>query len=303
MAAERRCLARRRVDGPRGPSQPGRGPGLRGNDGSGPGRQPLLPEAARPRHGRVARAPRRGLPPERDGPPRRLGGRRGRRRQGRSLRRATRGVARPPLPQPRRRHLRGRDGGRGPARPRQHVAVALRRRGQRRRPGPPARDPHRPRPLRERREGTFHPGGRRLSLLAAAPGLAHLRQHGGLRPRRLPRPLPLHLLLLHRAERGQGGDAHSLPRRGERAARRALPQRRPGALPGRDRGDRSRREQRPLRLRRRLGRLRRRRLARPARGQRLRPQEPLPQPGTRRTARSASGTWRRRRESRTTARG
>ena len=62
-------------------------------------------------------------------------------------------------------------------------------------------------------KGRFTRDRGRLPVPAAAPGLAHLGGHGRLRPRRLPRPLPLHLRLLHRRERGQGGPALALPRR------------------------------------------------------------------------------------------
>ena len=53
----------------------------------------------------------------------------------------------------------------------------------------------------------------------ATPGLAHVDGDGRLRPRRLPRSLPVRLFVLLRRGRGQGGHAHALLRRPQRPAR------------------------------------------------------------------------------------
>ena len=193
---------------------------------------------------------------------------------------------------------------RRPARARQHVAVALRRRGQRRRPGPRAGDAQRAssssrttaRDVSPRSTDAF----RFQRPLRGSPTSVAMADYD--RDGFLDVYLCTYSYFIGRA-RTRRGRPRPTTTRVNGPPERALPQRRARALRGRHRGGRPRPEQRPLQLRRRLGRLRRRRLARPARGQRLRAQEPLPQPGTRRTARSASGTWRRRRESRTTGRG
>ena len=164
--------------------------------------------------------------------------------------------------------------------------VALRRRRQRRRPGPGPRHERGARAVPERREGSLHPRPRRLPLqggaLRARPcrwrwptttatasstsTSAPIPSTIGASEDKAGTPMPYH-------------DAQNGP------PERPLPERRPRALRGRDPRSGPRREQRPLPLRRRLGRLRRRRLARPAGGQRLRTEEPLPQPRACRTGR------------------
>ena len=142
----------------------------------------------------------------------------------------------------------------GRRRPRPHVAVALRGRGQRRRPGPDPAHAQRAAAVRQRRQGPLHARRRRVPVRASRlQGVAHLRRHGRLRPRRLPRPLPLRLRLLHRRQRGQGGPALAVPRCAERPAERAAPERRPRAVRGGDRGGGPGPEQRPVQLRRRPG--------------------------------------------------
>ena len=183
-------------------------------------------------------------------------------------------------------HVRGRDRARRARRPRRHGAVALRRRGQRRRPGSRARDRDAGRcSSSTTARAASRPSPDAFRFAAAAPGRADLDRDGRLRPRRLPRSLPVRLLVLLRRGRGQGGHAGAVLRRAQRPARRPLPQRRARALRRRHAGGGPRRGQRPLSLRRGLGRLRRRRLARPAGRERLRHEEPLSQPRAARRAR------------------
>ena len=182
--------------------QPRRGPGLRrGHDGRPRGKR-LLPPPAQHRLRRLGRHAGLGLRPRLERPPRRLGRGRRRRRPRRHLRRPAARLPQPALPGPGRRHLRGRDGERGPRHPRGHAAVALRRRGQRRRPGPGRRHQHGTGALPQRRRGPVRPRPGRLPLREGAPGRAHVDGDGRLRPRRLPRPLPVRLLLLLRRGRG-----------------------------------------------------------------------------------------------------
>ena len=103
--------------------------------------------------------------------------------------------------------VRGRHRARGARRARRHGAVAVRRRRQRRRSGPGARRPGRSRCcFRERRQrAASRPLRDAFRFDAADPGLADVDRDGRLRPRRLPRPLPLRLLVLLRRRRGQGG--------------------------------------------------------------------------------------------------
>ena len=215
-----RRLARPRVDGVRASAEPRRGPRLRRGHEGRPRRKRLLPPPARPRPSTPGCATiDSGLTRDSNG------------HHGVSVGDADgdglddlyvaqpAGPAEPALPGPGRRHLRGRDGARGPGRPRRHLAVALRRRGQRRRPGPGPSLERGAGAVPERRHGPLHARPRRLPLPGGAAGLAHVDGDGRLRPRRLPRPLPLRLFLLLRRGRGQGGHAHALLRRPERPAR------------------------------------------------------------------------------------
>ena len=106
--------------------------------------------------------------------------------------------------------LRGRDRGGGPGRARQHVAVASSPTSTTTATRTSCWSPQAGLLLfTNDGKGSVHAGARRLPRAAAAPGLAHLGGHGGLRPRRLPRRLPLHVLVLHRRQRGQGGHRRS----------------------------------------------------------------------------------------------
>ena len=189
-------------------------------------------------------------------------------------------------------------------RARRHVAVALRGRRQRRRRGP--RSSSRAagrccsrttarrgsRACRTRSSSRNHSQG---SLTSAAA--ADYDRDGFVGP------LPLRLLLSDRRQRGQG--------RARRRRITTLRTARPNVLLHNDGHGQfvdvtdavgPRREQRSIQLRGRVGRLRRGRLARPARRERLRAQEPLPQPGPGQRAGALQGRGRTRRASRTTAR-
>ena len=275
-------LARHRVDGARAPAQPRARADLRRRDPAGIRRQCVVPPAARTGAGLLGREPRRRLRAPGHGTSRRLRGRLRQRRPGRRLRVPARGPAQPALPQPGRRHLRRRDRSGRRRRARPDVGGALRGRGQRRRPGPDPAHADRAPALRQRRQGPLHPRPRRVPAQEAAAGLADVGGDGGLRPRRVPGPVPVHLRLFHRRQRGQGRAARPVSRRPQRLAQGAAPQRRPRPLRRRHRGGGARPEQRRVQLRRHLGRLRRGRLARPAGGERLRPEEPLPQRRARR---------------------
>ena len=133
-------------------------------------------------------------------------------------------------------------------------------------------------------KGHFTPRGGRLPVRPAAAGRADVDVRGGLRPRRLRRPVSVRLFLFLRGRRGQGRHAGAVLRRAERTARDPASQRRPRPFRGRDERGRTRRRKRSLSLRRRLGRLRRRRLARSPGRERLRDEEPVPQPRMRGTA-------------------
>ena len=197
------------------------GPHLhRGHDGR-LRRDRLVPAPAQHRLRRLGDDARLGARPRLERPPRRRGRRRRRRRARRRLRRPAVRVSQPAVPGPRRRHLRGRDGALRARHPGGHAARALRRRRQRRRPGPLLLAQLGSGPLPERRDRPLHPGPGRLPLRPRPAGCAHVDGDGRLRPRRLPRPLPVRLLLLLRRRRGEGGHAHALLRRDERPAQRA----------------------------------------------------------------------------------
>ena len=114
VAADAVGLAGRRVDGHLTPGSRAAGAGLHRGHRGRPRGERLVPPPARRRPGRVGRDPRLRAHPRLERPPRRLGGGCGRRRPGGPLRRAARGAAQPPLPGPRRRHVRGRHGARRP---------------------------------------------------------------------------------------------------------------------------------------------------------------------------------------------
>ena len=132
-------------------------------DGGGARGEPVVPAPADPGTRPVACHHRLRLHAQLDGAPRRVGRGRRRRRPRRSLRGAAGRPARPPVPEQGRRHVRGRDREGGPAGARRDLAGDLRRRGQRRRPGPDPRGHGRgPAPVPERRQGALQPGSRRL---------------------------------------------------------------------------------------------------------------------------------------------
>ena len=140
------------------------------------------------------------------------------------------------LPRTRRRHVRGRHRRGRPRRPRRHRAVAVRRHRQRRRPGPGARDRDRSRCCSSTTaEGTSRVADDAFRFASAAAGRADVDRDGRLRPRRLPRRVPVRLLVLLRRRRGQGGHADAVLRRAQRPAGRAVPQRRPRPVRRRDR--------------------------------------------------------------------
>ena len=213
-----------RVDGARPPAEPRAGPRLRRSDGGGARRERLVPRAARARPRRLGGEPRRALHAAGHGAPRRVGRRLRRGRPGRRLRLAAGGAPQPPLPQQRRRHLHRRH-----------------RRGRRRRSR--ARRPSRSSPTwtttATRTSSSSPARGRscssttaraasrattpRSSSSSGSKGLAHLGGARRLRPRRVPRPVPLHVRLLHRGERGQGRPSFAVPRRPERLGRTCSP--------------------------------------------------------------------------------
>ena len=178
----------------------------------------------------------------------------------RPLRRAAGGPAQPPLPQPGRRHVRGRDGGARASpcstAPRSRssptwTTTATRTWSLVTRSGPAAL---RRTTARAASPASPTPSASRAPLRGSPTSVAMADyDRDGF--------LDLYLCTYSYfigASEDKAGTAHALPRRAERPAQRALPQRRPRPLRGRDRGGGPRPEQRPLQLRRRLGRLRRR---------------------------------------------
>ena len=197
-----------------------------------------------------------------------------------------RGAHEPPLPQPRRRHLRGPDAASDP-RAHRLGAGSLRRRLRQRRPRRPLRDLLRAEPpLPEPGPGRVRGRDRPCRARELEDPLGNRMRLSRLRPGRPPGPLRREL---HRPRSQDGARARvgALPLQGSdgrvRAARPARGQERPLPQPGgralRGRVAARRHPQRgDLRPRRDDTRLRRRRLDRPLRGQRLEPERALPEP-------------------------
>ncbi len=198
----------------------------------------------------------------------------------------------PPLPQPGRRHLRGRHRGRrrGPAGHGHGRQLGRLRRG--RRPGPVHHQLRRQPPLPQRRRRPLHRRERR-GRRGRSPGLLVRRRLVGLRPRRRPGPLRDGLRPVRVRPGRPGADVeavrlhdagHPEPVLVPAAAEPVVPQPRRRHLRGGVRRGRRRQRRRPQPVVH-LDRLQRRRLAGPVRGQRRLGQHALPEHGRRRLQR------------------
>ena len=213
LAEETVRLAGRRMDGAARHPQQRLGAHLHRGDDGRLRRHRLVPTAAQRHARRLGEDARLGARPRLERPPRHRGRRRRRGRAGGRVRLPAARVSQPPVPGPRRRHLRGHHGALRGRHPGGHAAGALRRRRQRRRPGPAALAQLGSDPLPQRRDRPLHSGPGRLPLRAPPAGCGHGDGDRRLRPRRVPRPVPVRLLLHLRRRRQEGGHAHAVLRR------------------------------------------------------------------------------------------